>query len=63
MVNIIWLVLVLFALLYIYVFAVDIIKNRNNLENVSWLKTGLIGFVVNFLTYWVLVRLHHKQHF
>ena len=48
MVNIIWLVLVLFALLYIYVFAVDMIKNRNNLENVSWLKTGLIGFVVNF---------------
>ena len=48
MVNIIWLVLVLFALLYIYVFAVDIIKNKNKLENVSWIKTGLIGFVVNF---------------
>jgi UDP-N-acetylmuramyl pentapeptide phosphotransferase/UDP-N-acetylglucosamine-1-phosphate transferase len=31
-----------------YVFTVDIIKNRNNLENVSWVKTGLIGFVVNF---------------
>ena len=48
MVNVIWVVLVLFALLYIYVFAVDIIKNKNKLENVSWLKTGLIGFVVNF---------------
>lgn len=48
MVAITWIVLVLLAIWFIYIFAVDILKNKNNLEKVSWLKTGLIGFVVNF---------------
>jgi uncharacterized membrane protein YfcA len=48
MVAITWIVLVLLAVWFIYIFAIDIQKNKNNLEEVSWLKTGLIGFVVNF---------------
>jgi hypothetical protein len=26
----------------------DFLKHKNSLENISWLKTGIIGFVVNF---------------
>jgi uncharacterized membrane protein YfcA len=33
---------------FIYVFGKDIIENKNNLEKVSWIKTGFIGFIVNF---------------
>jgi len=48
MVNVIWIILVLFAIWFIYVLGADIIKHKNNLEKVSWVKTGIIGFVVNF---------------
>ena len=48
MVAITWIVLVILAIWFIYIFATDILKNKNNLEKVSWVKTGLIGFVVNF---------------
>lgn len=48
MVTITWVVLVLFAIWFIYVLASDIIQHKNSLEKVSWIKTGLIGFVVNF---------------
>ncbi len=48
MVAITWIVLVILAIWFIYIFAIDILKNKNNLEKVSWVKTGLIGFVVNF---------------
>lgn len=48
MVNAIWVILVLFAIWFIYVLGADIIKHKNNLERVSWIKTGIIGFVVNF---------------
>ena len=48
MVNAIWIILVLFAIWFIYVLGADIIKHKNNLEKVSWVKTGVIGFVVNF---------------
>jgi len=48
MVNVIWIILVLFAIWFIYVLGADIIKHKNNLEKVSWVKTGMIGFVVNF---------------
>ena len=48
MVNVIWVILVLFAIWFIYVLGADIIKHKNNLEKVSWVKTGIIGFVVNF---------------
>jgi uncharacterized membrane protein YfcA len=48
MVNLIWIVLVLFSLWFIYVLASDIVTNKKKLENISFLKTGAIGFVVNF---------------
>lgn len=48
MVNLIWILLVLFSFWFIYMLASDIIKNKKNLEKISSLKTGAIGFVVNF---------------
>lgn len=48
MVNLIWIILILFSVWFIYVLASDIKKNKKNLENISILKTGAIGFVVNF---------------
>lgn len=48
MVNLIWILLVLFSFWFIYMLASDIIKNKKNLENISSIKTGAIGFVVNF---------------
>lgn len=48
MVNAIWIILVLLSIWFIYVFGKDIIENKNNLEKVSWIKTGFIGFIVNF---------------
>jgi uncharacterized membrane protein YfcA len=48
MVNVIWIILVSLSIWFIYVFGKDIIENKNNLEKVSWIKTGFIGFIVNF---------------
>jgi len=48
MVNLIWILLVVFSFWFIYMLASDIIKNKKNLENISSVKTGVIGFVVNF---------------
>lgn len=48
MVKVIWFSLILLAIWFITVLTMDYIKNRNNLEKVSWVKTSLIGFVVNF---------------
>ncbi len=48
MVTITWIILVLFAIWFIYILASDIFKHKQVLEQVSWVKTGLIGFVVNF---------------
>jgi uncharacterized membrane protein YfcA len=48
MVNIIWMILVVFALWFIYTLVVDFLAHKDDLEDVSWIKTGLIGFVVNF---------------
>lgn len=31
-----------------FIFAKDFIKHKDNLEKVSWLKTGIIGSIVNF---------------
>ena len=40
--------LVLFFIWFVYFFSKDIWKHKNILENGSWTKTGIIGFVVNF---------------
>ncbi|EAR02439.1 sulfite exporter TauE/SafE family protein [Maribacter sp. HTCC2170] len=44
----IWIALVILSLFFIYVLGKDFIKHLNVLENVSVVKTALIGFVVNF---------------
>jgi len=48
MIQIIWITLVLLTIWFCFVFFKDIYHHRNELENVSWLKTGLIGSLVNF---------------
>ena len=44
----IWITTIILALFFISVFARDILKHWNILESVSWVKTAIIGFVVNF---------------
>jgi uncharacterized membrane protein YfcA len=48
MIAFIWISLAVLTIWYSTVFIRDFLKNKGNLEPVSWLKTGLIGFVVNF---------------
>lgn len=48
MINIVWITLILLALGFSLVLIRDFLQHRNQLEDVSWLKTGAIGFVVNF---------------
>lgn len=48
MIQFIWLSLALLTIWYSVILIQDFLKHKNNLENVSWVKTGLIGFVVNF---------------
>ena len=48
MVLFIWVSLAVLTVGYSVVLIKDYIKHKNKLEPVSWLKTGLIGFVVNF---------------
>jgi uncharacterized membrane protein YfcA len=48
MVTFIWISLAVFALWFSFSLSRDFIKHKNNLEESSWLKTSLIGFVVNF---------------
>jgi len=48
MITAIWISLLLLAIWFTFVFVRDFIKHKDHLENVSWLKTGLIGSVVNF---------------
>ena len=61
MITAIWIALIILAIFYSYVLIKDIIKHKNVLENVSVVKTAIIGFVVNFLTLLVLVLLRLKQ--
>jgi len=48
MITAVWITLVVLSVLFVYVLTRDIIKHRKVLENVSAVKTALIGFVVNF---------------
>jgi len=49
MIIFIWAVLALLAIWFSTTLVLDFIKNKHNLEKVSWIKTGLIGFFVNFI--------------
>ncbi len=48
MIQFIWVSLVLLTVWFCVVFFRDFYLHKNNLEKVSWLKTGFIGFLVNF---------------
>lgn len=48
MVTLIWILLVVLAIWFGIVFTKDLLVNKQQLETLSWVKTGIIGFVVNF---------------
>ncbi|MCZ8071433.1 MAG: sulfite exporter TauE/SafE family protein [Bacteroidota bacterium] len=48
MLTIVWVSLIVLAVWFCFVLVRDFLAHRNNLENSSWLKTSVIGFVVNF---------------
>ena len=48
MITAIWIALIILSIFFIYVLSKDVIKHRKVLENVSVVKTALIGFIVNF---------------
>lgn len=48
MIYAIWISLVILTLCFCFVLIRDLVKHKAVLENVSLIKTGLIGFVVNF---------------
>jgi uncharacterized membrane protein YfcA len=48
MITILWISLASLAVWFAVVLTKDFLANRNSLENSSWLKTSIIGFVVNF---------------
>ena len=47
MTTAIWIALIILSIFFIYVLSKDVIKHQKVLENVSVVKTALIGFVVN----------------
>jgi uncharacterized membrane protein YfcA len=48
MIVLIWVSLAGLTVWFLFVFGRDVIRHKEQLRNVSWLKTGLIGFLVNF---------------
>lgn len=48
MITLIWIFLAIFTIAFSAVFIRDVNRHKNELEDSSWLKTGLIGFGVNF---------------
>ena len=48
MTTAIWITLIILSIFFIYVLSKDVIKHQKVLENISVVKTALIGFVVNF---------------
>ncbi|HPW61451.1 MAG TPA: sulfite exporter TauE/SafE family protein [Cyclobacteriaceae bacterium] len=48
MLALVWVSLIILAIWFCIVLVKDFLANRDNLENSSWLKTSIIGFVVNF---------------
>jgi len=48
MITLIWISLAILTIWFSIVLIRDVNQHKNELEDSSWLKTGLIGFVVNF---------------
>lgn len=50
MVQIIWILLIIMLISYTFYLIRDVVKNKTKLESeTSWIKTGIIGFFVNFI--------------
>ncbi|MBU6168692.1 MAG: permease [Bacteroidetes bacterium] len=49
MILFIWIILGILTCWFSITFVMDFLKHRDNLEKVSWVKTGMIGFFVNFI--------------
>jgi uncharacterized membrane protein YfcA len=49
MILFIWMILGILACWFTFTFVNDFLKHKENLEKVSWIKTGMIGFFVNFI--------------
>jgi uncharacterized membrane protein YfcA len=49
LITIIWILLFVLAIWFSIVLTRDFIRHRHKLEKVSWIKTAIIGFVVDFL--------------
>ena len=43
-----WIGLIVLTIFYLFIFIRDLLRHRDQFENVSIVKTGIIGFVVNF---------------
>jgi uncharacterized membrane protein YfcA len=48
MITLIWIALAILTVVFSAVLISDVNKHKDQLEDSSWVKTGLIGFVVNF---------------
>ena len=48
MITFIWISLAVLTIWYSIILIKDFLKHKKNLEPVSWVKTGIIGFIVNF---------------
>jgi uncharacterized membrane protein YfcA len=48
MITVTWIALIVLAIWFAVILIKDFIKHKNSLESSSWIKTSLIGFVVNF---------------
>ncbi len=48
MLTIIWITLAVLTIVFAVILTRDFLAHRNSLEDSSWLKTGVIGFIVNF---------------
>ena len=48
MITIIWISLIALAICFTIVLIKDFIRHKNSLENSNWVKTAIIGFIVDF---------------
>jgi uncharacterized membrane protein YfcA len=48
LITILWISLIILAIWFSILLALDFVRHKKNLENSSWVKTSIIGFVVDF---------------
>jgi hypothetical protein len=63
MIITLWIALAGLAIWFVIVLTRHFLAHRNELKNSSWLKTSIIGFVINFFDVLGIGHLHLKQPF